>query len=82
VDILESRLALYTKLPGGRCLTDVGREGGSGLSKTRWVVERSLSWLQQFRRLRVRGERRADMHQAFLSLACIVICCDFAVRLL
>jgi putative transposase len=27
VDILESRLALYTKLPGVRCLTYVGREG-------------------------------------------------------
>ena len=28
VDMLESRLALYTKLPGGRCLKHVGREGG------------------------------------------------------
>jgi len=27
VDILDSRLALYTKLPGGRCLIHVGREG-------------------------------------------------------
>jgi cellobiose phosphorylase len=27
VDILVSRLALYTKLPGGRCLIHVGREG-------------------------------------------------------
>ena len=26
-DIFVSRLALYTKLPGGRCLTHVGREG-------------------------------------------------------
>jgi hypothetical protein len=24
----------------------------------------------------------ADIHQAFLTLACILICCDFAVRLL
>jgi transposase len=59
-----------------------GTEHGSGLGKTRWVVERSLSWLHQFRRLRVRWERRADIHQAFLSLACTLICCDFAVRLL
>ena len=29
VDILVSRLALYTKLPRGRCLTHVGREGPS-----------------------------------------------------
>jgi transposase len=47
---------------------------GSGLGRTRWVVERTLSWLHQFRRLRVRWERRADIHEAFLTLGCIVIC--------
>jgi len=47
---------------------------GSGLGKTRWVVERSLSWLHQFRRLRLRYERRADIHQAFLTLGCALIC--------
>jgi transposase len=55
---------------------------GSGLGTTRWVVERTLSWLHQFRRLCTRWERRADIHQAFLTLACILLCCDFAVRLL
>jgi transposase len=47
---------------------------GSGLGKTRWVVERTLSWLHQFRRLRIRYERRADIHQAFLTLGCALIC--------
>lgn len=47
---------------------------GSGLGLFRWVVERTLSWLRQFRRLRVRYERRADIHEAFLSLACALIC--------
>lgn len=47
---------------------------GSGLGKTRWVVERTLSWLHQFRRLRVRYERRSEIHQAFLSLACALLC--------
>jgi transposase len=37
-------------------------------------VERTIAWLHQFRRLRVRHERRADIHQAFLSLGCILIC--------
>lgn len=46
---------------------------GSGLGKTRWVIERTLSWLHQFRRLRVRWERRADIHQAFLLIGCAVI---------
>ena len=72
----------YDSQPHRRELRRRGAEHGSGLGTTRWVVERSLSWLHQFRRLRIRWERRADIHQAFLSLACILICCDFAVRLL
>jgi transposase len=47
---------------------------GSGLGKTRWVVERTLAWLHQFRRLRVRYERRADIHEAFLAIGCSMIC--------
>jgi len=38
------------------------------------VVERTIAWLHQFRRLRVGYERRADIHQAFLTLGCILIC--------
>jgi transposase len=52
-------------------------EHGSGLGVHRWVVERTLSWLHQFRRLRVRYERRADIHEAFLTLGCIVICHNY-----
>jgi transposase len=47
---------------------------GSGLGKTRWVVERTISWLHQLRRLRTRYDRRDDIHQAFLTLGCIVVC--------
>jgi transposase len=54
-----------------------GQEHGSGLGVYRWVVERTLSWLHQFRRLRVRYERQADIHQAFLTLGCIIICSRF-----
>ena len=49
-------------------------EHGTGLGKKRWVVERTHSWLHQNRRLRVRYEKRADIHEAFLKLACIRIC--------
>jgi transposase len=49
-------------------------EHGSGLGRWRWVVERTFAWLNQFRRLRVRYERRADIHEAFLALACGLIC--------
>jgi transposase len=47
---------------------------GSGLGVYRWVVERTLAWFHQFRRLRVRYERRGDMHEAFMKLGCILIC--------
>lgn len=51
-----------------------GTDDDQRLGVFRWVVERTISWLHQFRRLRVRFERRADIHQAFLTLGCIVIC--------
>ena len=49
-------------------------EHGSGLGVYRWVVERTFSWLHQLRRLRIRYERRIDIHQAFLNIGCILIC--------
>ena len=52
-------------------------EHGSGLGKFRWVVERMISWIHQNRRLRIRYERRPDIHQAFLTLTCIKICAAF-----
>ena len=52
-------------------------EHGSGLGRSRWVVERTFAWFSQFRRLRVRYEKRADIHEAFLSLGCTLICWRF-----
>jgi transposase len=46
---------------------------GTGLGTYRWVVERTFAWLHGFRRLRIRWERRADIHEAFLKLACCLI---------
>ena len=45
-----------------------------GLGVLRWFIERTLSWLHQFRRLRIRWDRCPTVHQAFLSLAAAVIC--------
>ena len=58
-------------------LAQRGTEHGSGLGVYRWVVERTLSWLHAKRKLRIRTDRRADIHQAFLSLACSLICLIF-----
>jgi transposase len=51
-----------------------GIDSSARLGRHRWVVERTFAWLNQFRRLRVRDERRADIHQAFLTLGCALIC--------
>lgn len=51
-----------------------GIESSERLGRHRWVVERTLSWLNRFRRLKVRYERRADIHQAFLSFGCALLC--------
>jgi hypothetical protein len=40
----------------------------------RRVLERTFAWLDQFRRLRVRYDKRPDIHEAFLSLGCALIC--------
>lgn len=50
------------------------QEHGSGLGVFRWVSERTLGWLHNFRRLRTRFDRRADIHHAFLKIAEAVIC--------
>jgi transposase len=49
-------------------------EHGSGLGKTRYVVERSLSWMSNFRRLKLCYERFGQHFQAFHELAACLIC--------
>jgi transposase len=48
-------------------------EHGSGHGRVRWVVERTFAWLHNFRRLRIRWERDAALHYAFVSLGCSLI---------
>lgn len=54
-----------------------GSESKERLGRSRWVAERTFAWLHQFRRLAIRYERRADIHQAFLWLADALICFHF-----
>lgn len=58
-----------------------GMHSSARLGKHRWVVERTLAWLSRYRRLTVRYERRADIHQAFLSRGCALICLNYLSRL-
>lgn len=51
-----------------------GIETSQRLGRHRWVIERSFAWFHKFRRLTIRYERRLDIHAAFTSLACALIC--------
>jgi putative transposase len=39
----------------------------------RWVVERTFSWLNRFRRLLIRWEKKSENYLSFLHLACAII---------
>jgi len=73
-DIPRCRRALTTRHIRIR-IARKGIDSSQRLGRHRWVVERTLAWLNRYRRLTVRYERRADIHQAFLTLGCALICC-------
>ena len=58
-----------------------GVDSSEKLGRYRWVVERTLAWLARFRRLAIRYERRDDIHQAFLTLGCALICWNYLQHL-
>jgi transposase len=68
----------YRKLVRGKGIQPIvarrAVEHGSGLGAYRWVVEQCFALLHWFRRLRIRWEVRDDIHEAFLSLGCSIIC--------
>lgn len=72
-DIPRCRRALHRR----RIKVRIARKGvdsSEKLGRHRWVVERTLAWLAQFRRLTTRYERREDIHQAFHTLGCSLLC--------
>ncbi|WP_335991455.1 transposase [Glycomyces sp. MUSA5-2] len=56
------------------CRSQRKRRDIIGLGSLRWVVERAIAHLHQFRRLAVRWERRLELHEAFATLASSLIC--------
>ena len=75
-DASDLRCALRTRGITPR-IARRGIDSSERLGRHRWVVERSLAWLLGFRRLGIRYERRVDLLQGFLHLACSLICCRF-----
>jgi transposase len=57
-----------------------GMPHGSGLGRVRWVVERTLAWVGQARRLKVRYEVSIALHRAFHYLQLARICCKVLDR--
>ena len=45
----------------------------AGFKARRWVVERTHSWMNRFRRILVRWEKRADTYIAMLHFTCGLI---------
>ncbi len=59
-----------------RVLPVISRRGEPdirGLGKLRYVIERTFAPLHRFKRLATRWERRLDLHDSLVSLACALI---------
>ena len=61
------------RFPIGCRIARRGIESSERLGRHRWYVERTGAWFNRFQRLRVRDERRADIHAAFVPLATALI---------
>jgi IS5 family transposase len=78
-DALRCRKALKARRIKDR-IARRGIDTSQRLGRHRWIVERTLAWFSRFRRLAVRYERRADIHEAFLSFAAALICWNYVKR--
>jgi len=50
------------------------------LYKTRWIIERTFSWLGNFRRVLTRWEKYLSTYEGFFHLACIMICLRWVLK--
>jgi transposase len=57
-----------------------GSPHGSGLGKVRYVVERTMAWLGNYRRIKCCYERAGPHFQAFHELAAAMIAFNFVRR--
>lgn len=57
-----------------------GAEHGSGLGRQRYVVERTLAWFGNYRRLKLCYEKTGGHFQAFHDLGATLICFGILTR--
>lgn len=55
----------------GEEVKDIAAQAGK--KARRWVVERSHSWMNRFRRILVRWDKKPETYLAFLHFACALI---------
>ena len=48
--------------------------------RIRWLVERSIAWIGNYRRVATRYERYDHIYKAFFQLACIMICLNWVLK--
>ena len=77
-DPLRDRLAergIELVCPHRQNRTKPKRQDGRKLRRYRhrWIVERTIAWLQNFRRIVIRWERNSNIYRAFIHVACIMI---------
>ena len=77
-DPLRDRLAargLDLVCPHRQNRTKPKRQDGRKLRRyrSRWIIERTIAWLQNFRRVVVRWDKTISIYRAFVHVACIVI---------
>ena len=68
---LEAVERVLRRWPSVRCCYEAGP---TGFGLYRYLVERTFAWLHHFKRLLVRYDRRAEIHEAFLALGCCLVC--------
>lgn len=48
--------------------------------KIRWIMERTIAWLGNQRRILIRWEKYSSIYKAFFQLACILICLNWVLK--
>lgn len=66
----EFKFTLHLRTRGEE-IAELKRE--AGWRARRWVVERTHSWLNRFRRILIRWEKHPENYLAMLHLACAII---------
>jgi len=75
---IRNSLSSHGMIPHIKSRGEEIKEKKEGRSAKRWAVERTMSWMNQFRRLKIRWERKSKNYEAFCHLAFAVIAFRYA----